>query len=1073
MYFYPLTNIHEVHYAASLTLPALPTQPLLTISKRSLRKRKNTLLHSTNGNIRSKLLISHWNAGPSRLENKIQHLELFIREHRPSLFGISEANMTSNTSLTKVEMEGYDLVTTDAFEDPLQTNSRLVVYVADNLNYKVRKDLMSKTCSSIWIQVTAKNGKRSLIGYAYREFQIWGRGIETRSEGEQFTRWVTLTGQVRKAMGEGADCILLGDLNVDYKTWNNPQYFMSRLVNEFMQEVVPLGAIQLITEDTRTRTHGQGTTLDHIWVNCPDVTSNVSVGHQGPSDHKPISVVYGSCDHKLGETMVSKRSMNNFCEVDYRRRLEAAGLLSILQETCVNKAVAKFTTIVGGVLEEVAPKKLVQVRRNFAPWIQKDTLELMKKRDQAAKIKDTGGEDEVTTYRKKRNETNRKIERDKKDWENRAIKASEEDKTGALLWKFAKKNMSKAKSGPPKSIQHEGRILNKPKEIAEAQAEYYSKKIEKINTDLEEAKLTAGDPLDILRSSLASWDRWNDNQPGLTLQPISIADTQRLLAATSSSSTEGFDNISSNAIKTAGEPMLLVVRHLVNLSLKSGIFPEGWKGTKVKPLYKGKGQMTSPSSFRPIAILSATSKVLEKAVTEQITGYFVRNGLINENHHAYQANKSTTTALQHLTDNLSEMLERGETGIAVILDMSAAFDSVDVALLCQKLELYGLDSTAVQWMKTYLEKRQFAVEIGGMTGSLRESSSGVPQGSVLGPVLFTVFTNELPSVIQYHCHCCRDQLDRRRSSLFKTGCVQCGSTTNYADDVTHVFGEKDMGVGVEKMRSAVSQFTDFLTSNSLKLNDDKTHTLKVMTRQRRVFSQEDDLDTVFGGRLVKPSSKEKLLGCWLSCNLTWRSQILEGQDSIRGKISRKLGELWRMGTDLKSSSKIKLANGTVMSLLSYAAPVWGGESATSLRVLQTLQNKAARWCLGTGKRTRISELMTRCGWLSVLQTIKYTSLVSLWKTLHLDTGLYWRTRIIREGGERPLRSTDEGSLIPCPKPWMDLTRASWRWRAVVDWNGLPPALRQDLNLRSFKCLLKSWIRQNVPLVHPRNTIGGV
>lgn len=445
----------------------------------------------------------------------------------------------------------------------------------------------------------------------------------------------------------------------------------------------------------------------------------------------------------------------------------------------------------------------------------------------------------------------------------------------------------------------------------------------------------------------------------------------------------------------------------------------------------------------------------------------MKNELINENHHAYQANKSTTTALQHLTDNLSEILERGETGIAVILDMSAAFDSVEVSLLCQKLHLYGLDRKAIQWMRTYLEDRKFAVEIGGVTGRLRDSSSGVPQGSVLGPVLFTVFTNELPSVTQHHCLTCRDQVDTSRKNLFTTGCRRCGSTTNYADDVTHVFGEKDMGLGVEKMRTIVSQFTDYLTSNSLKVNDDKTHTLKVMTRQRQVFSQVGDLDTVFGGKVVKPSLKEKLLGCWLNCNLTWKSQILDGQDSIRGKIVRKLGEMWRLGSELSTSSRIKIANGSIISILSYAAPVWGGEPASSIRVLQTLQNKAARWCLGAGKRTRVSELMTRCGWLSVRQIIKFSSLVSLWKTLHLNSGLYWKTRILREGGERQLRSTAEGSLVPHPQPWMDLTRASWRWRAVADWNDLPPDLRQDLRLASFKRSVKSWIKENSPLVYVR------
>lgn len=1085
LYFHNLTyikyNIQDVPCPVFFILTLLPyywmflmtmtiLKPCLNISKMTVRKRRNSLVHSSNGNIRKKLLLYHWNVGSSRLENKMQHLELFVKEHRPSLLGVSEANMTKDTNAAEVELEGYNLVTTCAFEDPLQLNSRLVVYVADDLNFRIRKDLMSESCSSIWIHVTASNGKKYLCGFGYREFQIWGRELDTRTETEQFKRWETLIDQTERAMSEGSDCVLLGDLNVDYKTWKNPQYFAGRLIEAFESKIVPLGAFQLVTEDTRTRTGGQGTILDHIWANCPDITSNVTVGNQGPSDHKPTGVVLGSCNHTLGETMVCKRSMTDFDEAEYQRRLTAADLGSVLDEADVNKAVDKFTEIVGGVMEEMAPKKLVQVRKNFAPWVRKETLTHMKIRDQAAKSKETGGYEEDIAFRKIRNEVNRMIKKDKTVWEEKAIKASEEDKTGRLLWKFAKKKMFKSKSGPPKMLQSGGRLLQKPREIAEAQADFYSSKIDKINQDLEAAKATAGDPLEILRMSLDSWNTWSETKPSLSFLPISLADTRRLLSETSSSSTEGFDNISSNAIRAAGEVMIPVIRHLVNLSLVSGVFPASWRKTKIKPLFKGKGQATAPENFRPIAILAATSKILEKAATEQVTRYFVGNHLINENHHAYQTNRSTTTALQHLVDNINELLERGETGVAVILDMSAAFDSVNVELLCQKLSLYGLDLKAVNWMRSYLNNREFSVEIGGVTGQLRKSTTGVPQGSVLGPVLFTIFTNELPSVVQHHCPSCRLEPDRGRCGPFSNGCDRCGSTTTYADDVTHIFGERDMRTGREKMKNAVALFTNFLTANSLKLNDEKTHTLQIMTRQRRVHSQEGELDVVFGGKLVKPTEKEKLLGCWIHRNLSWRSQILEGQGSIRGKILKKLGELWRLGSGLNQSSRIKLANGSVMSLLMYAAPVWGGESSSAIHTLQVIQNKAARWCLAAGRRTRVKELMTRCGWMSVTQLVKYTSLISLWKTVFLDVGQYWRKRILRSGDGR-LRSTGQGSLVSNFQPWMEITKTSWRWRSIDDWNALPPAVRQDTNLRGFKTALRSWILENVPTVPPRKSRG--
>jgi hypothetical protein len=338
--------------------------------------------------------------------------------------------------------------------------------------------------------------------------------------------------------------------------------------------------------------------------------------------------------------------------------------------------------------------------------------------------------------------------------------------------------------------------------------------IDKVEQILANLPAPVSDPLSSLKALMTG------RQCSLSLVAVYADEVEEIKSNLSNSTSFGLDQIDTSTIKLIKLDILPALTHIISLSITSREFPGYWKRAKVIPLRK-KDDLLNPKNYRPVAILPIFSKVLERVIFNQIIKYLCENKLLHPNHHAYRASHNTTTALIQMYDVWLKSLEAGELAGVCFLDMSAAFDIVNHSLLLKKLELYGFDSNVVVWISSYLADRTQCVNIDGCLSPLLPVRQGVPQGSILGPLLYTLFTNELPEIIHGDLDCSsQDHPDICPS--YSMACKSCVSLTCYADDTSYSCSSKDPAILSEKLTEKYKIISQFLVNNRLKLNDDNS-----------------------------------------------------------------------------------------------------------------------------------------------------------------------------------------------------------------------------------------------------------
>ena len=426
-------------------------------------------------------------------------------------------------------------------------------------------------------------------------------------------------------------------------------------------------------------------------------------------------------------------------------------------------------------------------------------------------------------------------------------------------------------------------------------------------------------------------------------EPVSMQCVKNTILQ-SSQKTCSLDPLPTSLIVECLEQLLPAVTAVINQSLHTGVFPSVFKEAIVKPLLKKTSlDPNSLKNYRPISNLSFLSKVTEKIVLSQLSAYLNANNLFPTIQSAY----STEIALLNMMSDILHALDYGDVTVVTLLDLSAAFATIDHNILCQRLEhLYGISGTPLNWFRSYLSNRTQTVTINNKLSQPTLLSFGVPQGSVLGPILFILYTKPLTTLI-------------RRHSI---------SNHSFADDTQlHDSCRPDqIDTSVQGMQDCISDVKTWMTSNKLMLNDDKTECLLIVSN-RTSLPNPHPTSIHIGDTDILFSLQAKNLGVTLTNNLSMQKHVTNICRSAYIEI-RRISNI-RHYLTIDATNTVLCA--FVLSKPDYCNSLLSGSPKHLLDKLQRVQNSAARLVFKALKDEHIKPLLQKLHWLPVVSRIQY------------------------------------------------------------------------------------------------------
>ncbi len=514
--------------------------------------------------------------------------------------------------------------------------------------------------------------------------------------------------------------------------------------------------------------------------------------------------------------------------------------------------------------------------------------------------------------------------------------------------------------------------------------------------------------------------------PIFSFCPLTEAEVSKLLLS-SHPTTCPLDPIPSHLLQAISPTLLPALTHIINTSLHTGIFPTAFKQARVTPLLKKPTLNTSRlENYRPVSLLPFVAKTLERVVFNQLSLFLSQYNKLDAKQSGFRSGHSTETALLSVTEALRVAKADSKSSVLILLDLSAAFDTVNHQILLSTLSSLGITGIPLRWFESYLTGRSFRVAWGGEVSKAHQLVTGVPQGSVLGPLLFSTYTTSLGPIIQAHgfsYHC-------------------------YADDTQlHLSFQPDDPTVAAWISGCLADISAWMKEHHLQLNLAKTELFVVPATP----TLQHDFSIQLGTSIITPSTSVRNLGVIFDDHLTFKEHIAKTARSCRFALHN----IRKIRPFLTEHAAQLLVQALVVSRLDYCNALLAGLPSNTIKPLQMIQNAAARLVFNEPKRTHVTPLFISLHWLPVAARIKFKTLMLAYRTttgsapsyLHSLLRIYIPSRSLRSASERRL-------VVPSQRGSKSLSR-TFSFTIPGWWNNLPTPIRNAGSLSIFKQQLKT------------------
>ena len=506
-------------------------------------------------------------------------------------------------------------------------------------------------------------------------------------------------------------------------------------------------------------------------------------------------------------------------------------------------------------------------------------------------------------------------------------------------------------------------------------------------------------------------------------------EVSEMINSLKSGKSNGPNSIPTWVLKSLTDVFSHPLSYIFNLSLMQGIFPDAFKLAKVIPVFK-KGQRNECSNYRPISLLSNLGKLLEKVVHRQLYNFLDHENLLYDLQFGFRLKTSTNHALISIIDKIQTNQDNGLLSCGVFVDLQKAFDTVDHSILVTKLNHYGVRGPSLEWFKSYMSDRNQFVHVNNVSSTTKPVKHGVPQGSVLGPLLFIIFINDLHRAISN------------------------STVHHFADDTNLLLSNKSLKKLTLNMNHDLTCLCEWLRSNKVALNVDKTEVIIFKKPYTKLnFKYKFKID----GHKVLPKSTIKYLGLEVDDHITWKPFI----NSLKNKLTRAVGVLSKLRHNVPLSFLKTVYHALFGSHINYGCQVWGLNSESHIQAIQKLQNRAIRNITFSDIRANASPIFKE------LNILKFEDLIHLYnctfmyqmENFQLPKTFNTFSSLVRNEHNYNTRASSAGlHVVPTVNTRLYGT-LSIKNQCVKDWNNFKRLfsahINNELSLNKVKSLFKN------------------
>ena len=818
------------------------------------------------------------------LANKMNELKMLLDEKskvkkKPDIISITESWGNDDITDGIFALSGYTMYRDDKKEG---VGGGALLYINDKIEQRVCRALSSLTFeSSTWCWVLGKGGSKILVGSIYRSPN------STRQNDELLAQMISKANEVA---GENR-IIILGDFNLPNIDWLNDE--LRPINKEIERKLFDIFTDcfwhQHVHKPTRFR-NNQASTLDLIFTKEEEDVRNIDVlPGLGLSDH---GVVIGDfvCEWK---SRVVQKPRRLYQKGDYNKINERLNQINWDVEF-ENKTVQECWTIFKNILEALVEEHvpMSQPKDHNEPWMNDRLMRKWKRKHFAWKrFTESRSYLSYLEYKRETIGLKKQTRKAKRIFEKRLAKGARHNKRSFFRYVNSKLTVRPEISEMQKE---NGEIVDKDNEICDTLGEYFSSVFSQGHT-----------------GQLPDMNDMYENEIGIIT--VTQEDIQKRLEKLNVNKSCGPDGIHPFVLQATASNTSIPLERIFAKSLNTGECPMDWRSANVTPIHK-KGDRTMPGNYRPVSLTSQVCKVLESIVREHLLEHLKKNNILSDKQHGFRQGRSCLTNLLETLENWTKILDDDHGIDVAYLDFRKAFDLVSHQHLLHKMSKYGITRQALKWVEAFLGQRTQRVVVRGAVSKSFDVTSGVPQGSVLGPILFLIFINDLPLKVVSPLSLFADD-SKIFTSILKEGTRKTGNDT----------------IGSEALQRDLASTKEWADTWKMEFNVDKCKIMHLgRLNPRHTY--------IMGGVDLTTTTEEKDLGVLIDDKLEFGKHISE----IVKKANRRIG-LIKKGFDcLDKEMFMYLYPVLIRPLLEYCVQVWSPHKKRDIDLLERVQRRATK-----------------------------------------------------------------------------------------------------------------------------------